>query len=79
MANPAPIMRVFISSTFRDLQEYREAASRAIHSLEAYSDDMIYWSADPRDGAQHSVDRVKECDLVILILAHRYGYVPDRC
>lgn len=70
-------MRVFISSTFRDLQEYREAASRAIHSLEAYSDDMIYWSADPRDGAQHSVDRVKECDLVILILAHRYGYVPE--
>lgn len=72
-----PIMRVFISSTFQDLQDYRQAASRAIHSLESYSDDMIYWSADPRDGATHSVERVKQCDLLILILAHRYGYIPE--
>lgn len=70
-----PIMRVFISSTFQDLQTEREAASRAIHSLDAYSDDMIYWSADPRDGATHSIDRVKQSNLLILILAHRYGYI----
>jgi hypothetical protein len=37
---------------------------------------MIFWSADERDGALYSVDRVRQCDLLILIVAHRYGYIP---
>lgn len=77
MTAPETPLRVFISSTFRDLQDYREAAFKAIHSLGGYSDDMIYWSADERDGATHSVERVKQCDLLVLILAHRYGYIPE--
>ncbi len=69
-------IRVFVSSTYEDLKEYREAAFRAIHSLLGYSDDMIFWSADERDAATVSTERVKQCDLVILLLAHRYGYIP---
>lgn len=68
--------RVFISSTFSDLKEYREAAFKAIHNLFGYSDDMLFWSADERNAATVSIDRVKQCDLVILILAHRYGFIP---
>lgn len=68
-------LRVFISSTFSDLEKYRQAAFEAIQSLGAHGDDMIQWSADERAGAQHSVDRVRQCDVVILLLAHRYGFV----
>jgi hypothetical protein len=69
--------RVFISSTSIDLQDYRQAAFRAIHALGGYADDMIFWSADERDGATVSTDRVRQSDVLILLLAHRYGYVPD--
>lgn len=74
-ASPAPL-RVFISSTLEDLRPYREAAFRAIHGIGAYSDDMAHWPADDRDAATLSADRVRDCDAVILILAHRYG-VPQ--
>jgi Domain of unknown function (DUF4062)/Protein kinase domain len=68
-------LRVFISSTVSDLEEYRQAAFNAIQSLGARGDDMIHWSADERSGVQLSIDRVKHCDVLILLLAHRYGYV----
>ncbi len=68
---------VFVSSTFDDLKEYRDAAFQAIHRLFGYTDDMLFWTADERDAVTVSLDRLKQCDLVILIMAHRYGYVPE--
>jgi hypothetical protein len=69
-------LRVFISSTSADLAEYRQAAHDAIMGIELLPVDMIYWSADPRSGSAASVDRVKQSDVLILIVAHRYGHVP---
>lgn len=69
--------RVFISSTFEDLRPEREAAQSAIAGLDLLPDNMIYWSADDRSGTLLSLDRVRESDVVILVIAHRYGYVPD--
>jgi serine/threonine-protein kinase PknK len=70
-------LRIFISSTYSDLLEYRQAASAAIVGLGHQSDDMELWSADNRSGAQYSVDRVLQSDVLLLVLAHRYGKVPD--
>jgi hypothetical protein len=69
-------MRIFISSTFEDLNEYRQEAFKAIQGLGLHADDMILWSANELDATTNSVQRVAECDVLILILAHRYGYVP---
>ncbi len=69
-------LRVFISSTFEDLQEYRAAAFAAIQSLGAHNDDMIHWAADERSAATFSIDRIKACDVVILMVAHRYSSLP---
>ena len=69
-------IRVFISSTYKDLVEYRDAAMKAVHSLLGYSDDMIFWSADERSPDKVSIERVKQCDVVILIVAHSYGFIP---
>lgn len=70
-------LRIFISSTFQDLQTYRQSVLNSILSLGEHGDDMVYWAADERDGVTVSVERVKQSDLLILILAHRYGFVPD--
>jgi hypothetical protein len=69
-------LRVFISSTFSDLQEYRQAAFDSLQALGVQGDNMVYWSADERSGAELSTDRVRESDLLVLLLAHRYGYIP---
>ena len=69
-------MRVFISSTFQDLEQYREAAFKAVQRLAGQADDMVFWSADEREPAEVSVTRVKQSDVLLLILAHRYGYIP---
>jgi hypothetical protein len=68
---------VFISSTYADLVEHREAVHAAIRQLRHHADDMIYGSADDRSAANVSTDNVKTADLVILILAHHYGSVAQ--
>jgi hypothetical protein len=73
----AHLFRIFISSTFADLKDYRQAAYEAIQGLDFHADDMLFWSADERSGSTNSLERVKQSDVVILLLAHRYGYVPD--
>lgn len=68
-------LTIFISSTFYDLVEYREAVHVAIRKLQNHASDMIYWSSDERDAATVSVDNVKRSDLMIIVLAHRYGTI----
>jgi Domain of unknown function (DUF4062)/Protein kinase domain len=69
-------LTIFISSTFADLTRYREVVHSAIRRLQNHAEDMIYWSADERQAAVASVDKVNQADLLILIVAHRYGSIP---
>lgn len=69
--------KIFISSTFADLKDYRQAVFEAIVGSGLSSENMIFWSADERSPLQVSLDRVRQSDGLILIVAHRYGYVPD--
>lgn len=75
----ATLKKVFLSSTARDLAEYREAAAKAIDALESYKcvkmEDFTAVSAQAADVCH---DKVMECDLYIGILAYNYGSVsPD--
>ena len=69
--------RVFISSTFKDLEVWRQAAFEAIQSLGGVGENMIYWSADDREPSDLSISRVRSSDALVLILAHRYGFIPS--
>src|SRR5205809_4269703 len=71
------ILRVFISSTFVDLQIYRQSVFNAILSCGFTGEDMIYWTADEREPTAVSVERVRQSDVVILLIAHRYGFIPE--
>lgn len=72
-----PGLRVFLSSTAVDLVEYRAIADDTLLRLQQQS--VVMERFGPRPGAP-----VEECerlaassDLVVCIVAHRYGYEPD--
>lgn len=69
-------MKVFIPSTFQDLEEYREKVYRQLRKMRH---DVIsmedYVAADQRPLAQCLAD-VAIADIYVGILAWRYGYVP---
>ncbi len=72
------VMRtVFLSSTGRDLVEFREAAYRAIEGLDGYHG---IWMEDfgARDEQSDAFCRAKvaECDVYVGLLGHVYGGVP---
>jgi hypothetical protein len=69
-------MKIYISSTFQDLQEYREKAYRQLRSLRhdvISMEDMV--AAHQRPLAQCLAD-VAASDVYVGIFAWRYGFVP---
>ncbi|HEY6786532.1 MAG TPA: DUF4062 domain-containing protein [Trebonia sp.] len=68
-------MRVFVSSTYHDLLSYRAAATRAIITTGNLTEDMLYWAASETPPADESLRRLRSSQLVILLIAHRYGTV----
>ena len=70
--------KIFISSTFTDLTEHREAVQKAIRKTGAIDISMEnFGSTDnrPLDECKRIIN--EETDLFVGIYAHRYGYVPD--
>ncbi|WP_170068014.1 DUF4062 domain-containing protein [Lentzea guizhouensis] len=71
------MLRVFVSSTYLDLLDHRQAVAEAIRGLALHADGMETWPADARDSSTYSADRVRQADVYVLLLAHRYGWVPE--
>ena len=72
------VHRVFLSSTFTDLVDYRQTVQRALRQLGAIDVSMEHFGARDERPADECVRLVRqESDLFVGIYAHRYGYVPD--
>lgn len=70
--------RVFLSSTFTDLADYRKTVQGAIRQLGAVDVSMEHFGARDERPADECVCLVRdESDLFVGIYAHRYGHVPD--
>lgn len=70
--------RVFLSSTFTDLAEYRRTVQGAIRQLGAVDVSMEHFGARDERPADECIRLVRqETDLFVGIYAHKYGYVPD--
>jgi len=69
--------KIYVSSTFNDLQEYREQVRIALRSMGHEDMAMEYYTA----GEQRPVDKcladVAHSDIYVGIFAFRYGYVPE--
>jgi tetratricopeptide (TPR) repeat protein len=69
-------MKVFISSTYKDLIDYRAAAIRAVEGTNYQASKMEVFGARPDEPLEACLKEVEESDLFIGLYAHRYGYVP---
>src|ERR1700733_12797260 len=72
-----PPMRIFVASSYDDLQNHREAATRAILPGGNISEVRCPWPARGSPPLEVSLDKVRSCDLLILLIAHRYGAAPE--
>jgi hypothetical protein len=71
------IIRVFVSSTYNDLIDYRKAAERAVNMLGQKYEGMEYMGVDDSNATKACLEMVDKCDLFIGIYAWRYGYIPE--
>ncbi|HWT02623.1 MAG TPA: DUF4062 domain-containing protein [Pyrinomonadaceae bacterium] len=70
--------RVFVSSTFEDLKEFREAVQKYIRRLGAVDISMENFGARDERPKEECLRLInEESDFFVGIYAHRYGYVPE--
>src|SRR5205823_8778659 len=70
-------LRVMISSTARDLPEHRKEVMDACLRQGMFPIMMEHLPASDAEAVPASLKMVDEAEIYLLILAHRYGYVPD--
>jgi hypothetical protein len=71
------VKTVFLSSTAKDLKDYREAAAAAIEGLGYKCEKMEVFGASSAPTAELCSQRVKSSDLYVGVLAYAYGSIPE--
>src|ERR1051325_5597048 len=69
--------RVYISSTCRDLREWRERVRSALRKLGHEDIAMEHYMAESRRPLERCLEDVASCDLYIGLFAWRYGFIPE--
>ncbi len=78
MSSSRPPPRVFVSYTDTDLVEHAAQAIEAINKHGWTPDQFKYWDASGEDIVATCLARVDSCDILLVLVAHRYGWVPPR-
>ncbi|MGB8657021.1 MAG: DUF4062 domain-containing protein [Candidatus Zixiibacteriota bacterium] len=73
-----PIYRIFLSSTAIDMQDHRNKVSDAILCLGDLPVQMETFGAMPSEPVTVCQKKVRECDALVVMVAHRYGWVPGK-
>ena len=71
-------MRVFISYTGEDLADHAAIVADAVRRLEWVAVDHRDWGASGRPSVSECKGRVLSCDILVVLVAHRYGWVPSK-
>ena len=71
-------MKVFLSSTAQDLVAYRKVADDTILRLFQQAVVMERFGALPGEAVAECERMARACDVLVCIVAHRYGFVPDK-
>ena len=69
-------MRVYISSTYEDLAEHRAMAAQTLRQLGHDVVQMEDYVAETSMPLEVVLSHVADCDVIVSIVAWRYGYVP---
>ena len=70
-------MRIFVSSTYEDLIEYRKKATDALERLGQQGVRMEIFGARPQQATEACFEEIDSSDVFIGIYAHRYGFTPE--
>ncbi|MBU5611435.1 DUF4062 domain-containing protein [Geomonas azotofigens] len=70
------VIKVFLSSTSQDLLDYRAVASQVILDMDWKPEMMEHFGAMPEQTVEACCNKLGGCDLMVLILAFRRGWVP---
>ena len=70
-------MKVFLSSTGRDLKDYREAAFHAIQRLDLHCVRMEDFRGPGTKIEDFDDRKVADCELFVIILGHLHGTCPE--
>lgn len=71
-------MKIFISSTFVDLVEVRKIAHEFLNQFASITEGMEVWGASNENPIDRCLDKVRESDLYIGIIGHRYGSIDEK-
>ena len=71
-------MKVFLSSTALDLVAYRKVADDTILRMSQEAVVMERFGPLPGEPVAECERKAQECDVIVCIVAHRYGFVPDK-
>ncbi|MEO8341223.1 MAG: SUMF1/EgtB/PvdO family nonheme iron enzyme [Nitrospirota bacterium] len=69
--------KAFVSSTYIDLKEHRAHVINSLRNAGFFVDPMENWTADSDEPKKFSQDRLAGCDLCVLLVAFRRGFVPE--
>jgi len=70
-------MKIFVSSTYLDLKEYRDKARKAIEENRNEFEGMETFQSHTHEPLEFCPGRVEECDALVLLVAYRYGNIPE--
>ena len=68
-------LRIFISSTYEDMVEYREAVANALNSIEQLPIGMEHFVSSPEKSLEVCLSDVRRCQIYILLIGMRYGSI----
>jgi Domain of unknown function (DUF4062) len=69
--------RVYVSSTFSDLQECREQVRLTLRRMDHEDMAMEYYTAEESRPLDKCLRDVDVCDLYVCLVAWRYGFIPE--
>jgi hypothetical protein len=69
-------LKVYLSSTFTDLREYRETVTQTLQSLGFEYVRLDDFGAFDSAQLESAYAAIAASDIFVLLLAHRYGYIP---
>jgi len=70
-------LKVFISSTYIDLKDYRQAAITVVNRYKCVPLAMEFFMSQPAEPTRVCEKQLLECDILVGIYAHRYGFIPE--
>ncbi|MFL6208462.1 MAG: DUF4062 domain-containing protein [Pyrinomonadaceae bacterium] len=69
--------KVYVSSTYNDLKDYREKVEKVLRRLGHEDVAMEYYVAEGMRPVERCLADVASCDIYVGIFAWRYGWIPE--